>query len=161
MERKELLDALNEHHLSLSSMESVTGGLFASCFTSVPGASNVFKGSAVTYQDKTKQSFGVKKDTLKKFGAISAETAKEMAIKASEFFQSEVSVSFTGNAGPDVMEEKPIGMVFVSIRVLDKLYTYQLSLKGERDAIRKQCVDFAFQTILDKVKELPLDKTNQ
>lgn len=160
MERKDLLDALVEHHLTISSMESLTGGLFASAFTSIPGASKAFKGSAVAYQDKVKISFGVKKDTISKFGAISSNTAKEMAIKASEFFQSEVAVSFTGNAGPDASEDKPVGMVFISIRVLDKLYTYQLSLKGERDAIRKQCIDFAFQTILDKVKELPVDNNN-
>lgn len=159
MERKELLDALVEHKLTISSMESITGGLFASTFTSIPGASNAFKGSAVTYQDEVKESFGVKKETIEKYGAISSQTAKEMAIKASEFFKSEVSVSFTGNAGPDAQEDKPVGMVFVSIRIKDKLYTYQLALKGEREAIRKQCVDFAFQTIYDKIKDANPVKT--
>lgn len=153
MERKDLLDALVDHKLTISSMESVTGGLFASTFTSIPGASQAFKGSAVTYQDEVKEAFGVKKDTIEKYGAISSNVAKEMAIKASEFFKSDVSVSFTGNAGPDAQEDKPVGMVFVSIRIKDKLFTYQLALKGERDAIRKQCVDFAFQTLLDKLND--------
>lgn len=158
MEFKELLDALVEHSLTISAMESFTGGLFASTFTSIPGASKAFVGSAVTYQDEIKEEYGVKKDTIRKFGAISSQTAKEMAIKASEFFQTKVAVSFTGNAGPDAQEDKPVGMAFVSIRVSDKLYTYQLALKGERDAIRKQAVDFAFETILEKVKELKVDE---
>lgn len=151
MERKDLLKALKEKHLTLSSMESLTGGLFATSVTSVPGASEVFIGGAVTYSNKAKESFGVKAGVIQKFGAISKECADEMALRSSLFFQSDCSVSFTGNAGPSAEEDKPIGLVYVSINVKDKLYSYQLNLQGDREDIRRQCVDFAFATLFDKI----------
>jgi PncC family amidohydrolase len=154
MERKELLDALVEKKLTLSSMESLTGGLFSAAFTSIPGASQVFKGGAVTYSDEAKESFGVKKETIAEKGAVSLECAKEMAVKASEFFNSDIAVSFTGNAGPTASEEKPIGMVFIALRVKDSLFSYELALHGDREEIRRQCVDFAFSTLFEKVNAL-------
>ena len=153
MERKDLLDALKSEHLTLSCMESLTGGMFASAFTSIPGASAVFLGGAVTYTDEAKERFGVKKSVISRFGAISKECAKEMALKASLFFQSDCSVSFTGNAGPDAQEGKDVGLVYVGVKVRDVLYTYQLNLEGDREEIRKQCVDFAFQTLIDKIQK--------
>lgn len=154
MERKDLLAALKEKKLTLSCMESLTGGLFASTVTSVPGASEVFVGGAVTYVDAAKANFGVKESTLKNYGAISKECAKEMALRASVFFQSDCSVSFTGNAGPSAEENKPVGLVYIAIKVKESLYTYQLNLQGERDDIRRQCVDFAFKTLTEKIKEM-------
>jgi PncC family amidohydrolase len=154
MERKELLDALVEKKLTLSSMESLTRGLFSAAFTSIPGASQVFKGGAVTYSDEAKESFGVKKETIAEKGAVSLECAKEMAVKASEFFNSDIAVSFTGNAGPTASEEKPIGMVFIALRVKDSLFSYELALHGDREEIRRQCVDFAFSTLFEKVNAL-------
>ena len=106
MERKDLLKTLKEKHLTLSSMESLTGGLFATSVTSVPGASEVFIGGAVTYSNKAKESFGVKASVIQKFGAISKECADEMALRSSLFFQSDCSVSFTGNAGPSAEEDR-------------------------------------------------------
>lgn len=64
MERKDLLQLMMEKHLTLSCMESLTGGLFATSFTSVPGASEVFLGGAVAYSNKVKESFGVKNATI-------------------------------------------------------------------------------------------------
>lgn len=153
MERKNLLDLLVSNHLTLSAMESVTGGLFASSFVSIPGASKAFKGSAVTYCDESKKAFGVPEDILEKHGAISAECAKSMALAASRFFGSDVSISFTGNAGPDADEGKPVGLVFVALKVKDTLYSFRLELTGDRETIRRQLVDFAFQTIEKKVPE--------
>lgn len=152
MERKDLLQLMMEKHLTLSCMESLTGGLFATSFTSVPGASEVFLGGAVAYSNKVKESFGVKNATIEKHGAISRECADEMALKASLFFHSDCSVSFTGNAGPSAEEDKPVGLVYISIHVKNKLYSYQLNLNGDREDIRRQCVDFAFSTLFDKIK---------
>lgn len=154
MERSEVIKLLKEKGLTLSSMESVTGGMFAAAVTDVPGASNVFKGAAVTYTNAVKESFGIKKETLDKFGAISLECAKEMAIRASLFFDTTVSVGFTGNAGPEAQEDKSVGLVFVAIRVQDKLFSYKLQFQGDRELIRRQSVDFAFKTIAEKVNDL-------
>lgn len=151
MERKELLDLLVEKKLTLSAMESLTGGMFATAFTSLSGASQVFRGAAVTYQDQVKESFGVKKETIDQYGAVSKECSREMAIRASLFFNSDVSVSFTGNAGPLPSENKPVGLVFISVKIQNTLYTYELHLSGDREDIRRQCVDFAFKTLIEKL----------
>lgn len=152
MERKDLLNLLKEKHLTLSSMESLTGGLFATSFTSVPGASEVFLGGGVSYSNKAKETFGVKAATIQRYGAISKECADEMALRASLFFNSDCSVSFTGNAGPSAEEDKPVGLVYISIKVENTLYSYQLNLVGDREDIRRQCVDFAFSTLYEKLQ---------
>lgn len=154
MNRKDLLDLLIEKKLTLSSMESLTGGLFASTFTSIPGASKVFQGSAVTYQDKVKESYGVKKSTIETYGAISAQCAKEMALCASTFFKTDIAISFTGNAGPDNQEEKPVGLVYISIKLNNIIHTFELHLQGEREEIRKQSVDFAFNKLFSYLQEI-------
>lgn len=154
MERKDLLDSLVAKNLTLSSMESLTGGLFASTFTSIPGASQVYKGSAVTYTDKVKALFGVSEKTLEAYGAISKECAKEMALQCSLYFDTDCAVSFTGNAGPDAQEDKPVGLVYIGVKVKNQLSVYELHLAGERNFIRRQCVDFAFKTLYEKISAL-------
>ena len=152
MEYKDLLDALIKEKLTLSSMESLTGGLFASTFTSLPGASSVFHGAAVTYTDAAKRSFNVPASIISTYGAISKECAKEMAKQAANFYQSDIAVSFTGNAGPAESENKPVGLVYIGIKFLETLEVYELHLSGERNDIRKQCVDFAFSTLFEKLQ---------
>ena len=156
MEYNDLYNTLLKNGLSLSCMESLTGGLFASTFTSIPGASKVFKGGVVTYTNEVKKSFNIKEATLDTFGAISKECAKEMAINASIIFNSECALSFTGNAGPDKSEDKDVGLVYIGIKYLNQLEVYELHLKGERDEIRKQCVDFAFKTLYEKLENITL-----
>ncbi len=153
MERKNLLDLLVANHLTLSSVESLTGGLFASTFTSLPGASKAFRGSLVTYSTESKCHFGIGEDLLKEKGAISPECAREMALIGSEQFQSDCTVSFTGNAGPEAQEGKDVGLAYVCIKVRDKLYSYRLDLQGSRQSIRQQLVDFAFRTLSDLISQ--------
>ena len=97
---KELFEELKKRNLRLSAAESLTGGLFSASITSVPGASSVFVGANVTYANDAKEALGVKQETLDKYGAVSQETAKEMAISVGDYHKTDVSVSFTGNAGP-------------------------------------------------------------
>ena len=151
MEYQDLLSLLVSQNLSLSCMESLTGGMFASTFTGIPGASQVFHGGAVTYIDAVKESFGVHKSTIDTYGAVSKECAKEMAVNASVFFKTDIAVSFTGNAGPTESEGKPVGLVYIGIKCKDEVNVYELHLKGERNDIRKQCVDFAFKTLIEKL----------
>lgn len=153
MEAKDLLDRLVSKNMTLSAMESLTGGLFSAFFTAIPGASKVFRGSLVTYCNAAKEKFGVRKETLESHGTISAECAKEMCLAASALFQSDVAISFTGNAGPTADEEKPVGLVYVGIKVRENYYGYRLDLKGDRDTIRRQLIDFAFAKIMEKIGE--------
>lgn len=153
MDRKDLLNLLLEKDLTLSCMESLTAGLFAASFTSVPGASNVFLGGGITYNNDVKKAFGIKPEIINTYGAISKECADEMALQCAFFFKSDIAISFTGNAGPSAEEDKTVGLVFISIKLKDTLYSYKLNLKGEREDIRRQCVDFAFNKIYTLVKE--------
>lgn len=149
-----LIEELVKHGLHIAAAESLTGGLFAASITTVPGSSKTFNGCAVTYSNESKIVLGVKKETVDSFGVISKECAKEMAIAASKFYNAEVAVSFTGNAGPDAMESKEVGEVYVGILVKSQVKVYMLKLDGDRQKVREQCVNFAIKTLVDTIAAL-------
>ncbi len=148
----ELLEELASRNYTLSVMESLTGGLFASTFVSLTGASRVFKGGIIAYSSDAKVANGVKDETIQKFGTISNECVKEMALAVSNKFNTNVSIAFTGNAGPETQENKNVGLVFIGIRIGEKLHSFEIQLKGDRDKIRKDCVDLGFKILLDKLR---------
>lgn len=150
---QQLFEKLKKENLKLASAESLTGGLFAASLTSVPGASEIFSGSAVTYANSAKISIGVAPETLQTEGAISARCAREMALGVQKLFAADVAVSFTGNAGPGASEDKPVGLVYVALAIKEKIYSYRLSLDGDRAMIREQCVNFAIRTLSEKLAE--------
>ena len=102
---KDLIELCKDKHVTVSSCESLTAGLFTSTLASIPGASAVLKGGFVTYFTEMKQVMAhVEKDLIDTFGVVSGECAKQMAQNTREITQSDYCVSFTGNAGPDAME---------------------------------------------------------
>lgn len=121
IDNEELIDVvakiLMEKNITISCAESCTGGLFAGRLTDVPGISKVFQRGIVTYSNSAKmEELGVKAETLDKFGAVSVETAAEMAEGLSKKTQSELCVSVTGIAGPDGgSPEKPVGLAYIGI----------------------------------------------
>lgn len=150
---KRLVEALAEKNLVFATAESCTGGLVAKRVTDVPGSSAVFSGGVVTYSNEMKTRFlGVKKETLAAHGAVSHETAYEMAKGLLEATGADVGVSLTGIAGPGGgSAEKPVGLVYVGVNVRGKIRTYKLLLTqyGTRARIRRAASDFA----LIKAKE--------
>ncbi len=138
---------------SLSAAESLTGGEFSSFITSKSGASQYFKGGIVTYSNSIKEELGVSQLTLEKYGAVSKQTASEMAIKASEFFKSDVAVSFTGNAGPTALENKPVGLVYIGIKIKEQIYVYENIFSGDRNQIRQKCVEFAIEVLTSLLED--------
>ena len=102
---------------TLALAESCTGGLIASRVTDVPGASEIFRGGVVSYANSAKEKFlGVRAETLKTFGAVSEETAREMAVGVRERFGSDFALAVTGIAGPGGgTPEKPVGTVFIAL----------------------------------------------
>lgn len=138
-----LLKVLSEKHLTLGSVESITGGLFAAAFTSVPGASKVFKGTLVTYAIEEKiRLANVKKETIEKYGVVSSEVAKEMAEGGRKSLNVDVCVSVTGNAGPTCEPGgKPVGEVHIAVSNKKGTICEKISLTGNREHIRSMCVE--------------------
>ena len=114
-------DQLIERNLTLAAAESCTGGMFGAAMTDVPGISAVFDRSLVTYSNEAKmQELGVREETLEQYGAVSEETAREMAEGVREASGADIGISVTGIAGPDGgTEEKPVGTVYYALATKD------------------------------------------
>ena len=146
----EVINLLKEKNISIGAVESFTGGLFSSYLTSVSGVSKVFKGSIVSYSSKIKESvLGVNQETIEKYTVVSSEVAEEMALKGSEILTTDLTVSFTGNAGPSVCEgDKPVGLIYISIFFEKNFYTTEYRLNIDRNAIRETAINLALEKIL-------------
>jgi len=145
---------LTERGLTVSLAESCTGGLIAERLTDMPGSSKYFLEGAVTYSNGAKISrLGVKSETLDRFGAVSAETAEEMAVGMRERAQTDFAVSITGIAGPDGgSEEKPVGTVFIALADAEGVRSMKFVFPGDRYLIRwrssQAALDFLRRRIL-------------
>ncbi len=129
---------LTERSLTLSVAESCTGGLISHRITNVSGSSAYFMGGTVVYSNEAKvRILGVKEETLKSFGAVSAETAKEMAEGVRRCIPSDIGIAVTGIAGPTGgTKEKPVGTVFIGLSTKDKTVTKRYRFFGEREQIK-------------------------
>ena len=140
---------------TLALAESCTGGLISQLITSRPGASEFYLGCAVTYSNQAKeQILGVSHDTLIEHGAVSEETAKEMAAGARRVFGSDIAASVTGIAGPGgATDEKPVGMVCIA--ATDGINTVSSINRfgGDRDMVRASSVAAAARAIM-KILEI-------
>ncbi|HOW22962.1 MAG TPA: competence/damage-inducible protein A [Sedimentibacter sp.] len=141
---------LLEKKLTISVAESLTGGLVSSKLISYPGISGSYLEGFVTYSNESKiKTLGVKKETLDKYGAVSEETAKEMAYGAALVSGSDLGVSTTGIAGPDGgSKEKPVGLVYVCVYYKGKYEVKKINSSGSREIIRER----AAVTALDLVR---------
>lgn len=141
---------LIERGLTLATAESCTGGLLGNRITNVAGSSEYYLGGIVSYSDAAKMNLlGVSQETLKEFGAVSEETAQEMALGARRVLQSDVGVSITGIAGPTGgTEDKPVGLVYIAVDVAgdvavrkfvfseDRRYNKELSAQAALNLVR-------------------------
>lgn len=132
---------LTKHELTVATAESCTGGLIAGRLVNVPGASGVFREGFITYSNKAKRKIlDVSKSTLKKYGAVSEQTAKEMATGGVFATDADVCIAVTGIAGPDSEGEKPVGLVYIACYMKDKVKVEEYHFKGNREKIREQSV---------------------
>lgn len=136
---------LREKGLSLSLAESCTGGLASSLITDIPGSSDYLKGSVIAYSNEVKRELlGVTPDILNKYGAVSKECAESMAIGAMRLFNTDASIAITGIAGPGGgTGRKPVGTVYIAIRVKNRTRVKKFLFKGTRRSIKKQSVEGA------------------
>ena len=144
---------LYEKDLSVSTAESCTGGLIAAKLISYPGISKVFFESIVTYSNESKQKrLNVKKETLDKYGAVSKETAFEMAKGIVEFSRSDIGIISTGIAGPSGGTiDKPVGLVYIAVNIKGDIIVEKHNFKGTRDEIREAATDKALELALSRL----------
>lgn len=144
-----IVSLLHERGLSLTTAESCTGGLVSGKIVNVAGSSDVFKGGYVTYSNKLKKNvIDVKKKSLEKYGAVSEQVAKEMALGALEKSKADVAISTTGIAGPGGgTEEKPVGLVYIGVALNDKVYVEKYNFSGSRNKVRESTVVVALTMV--------------
>ena len=140
---------LKKYDLTVTTAESCTGGMIASKIVNVPGASDVFNEGYITYSNKAKRKhLDVSKNTLKKYGAVSEQTAKEMALGAVFAADSDVSVAVTGIAGPDGgTDEKPVGLVYIGCCIKHDVTVKECHFEGDRLEIREQSANTALDLL--------------
>ena len=136
---------LTKYSLTVTTAESCTGGMVASKIVNVPGASEVFNEGFITYSNKSKRKIlDVSKNTLKKYGAVSEETAREMALGGVFAADTDACVAVTGIAGPDGgTEEKPVGLVYISCCLKNEVTVEECRFHGTRIEIREQAATAA------------------
>ena len=150
----ELIELLKSLDYTISTCESLTGGKFVEKLVSVPGASKNVKGAVVTYTNEIKiKVVGVKEQTIEKYGVVSEEVAIEMAQRTNILMNTDVCISFTGNAGPTVLDGKKVGLVYCSVNIRGSSFNYCLQLAGNREEIREQAVTVMKERCIELLKE--------
>jgi nicotinamide-nucleotide amidase len=144
---------------TLTTAESCTGGLVAAAITDIPGSSDVFDRGFVTYSNEAKMALlGVGKDLLAKHGAVSAESAKAMALGALNAAGTSIAVSITGIAGPGGgSPEKPVGLVFMAATNREAKFHARECRFGDlgRDEVRRRSVIAAF-ALIEELLDAPI-----
>ena len=141
----EVAKLLIKKNMTISVSESCTGGMVSSRLINYPGISKIFLEGCVTYSNEAKMKrLGVKKETLAKFGAVSEETAIEMATGIANSLNSNIGLSTTGIAGPEGgTDEKPVGLVYIGLYINGEVKVKKLNLSGSREKIRTRATSEA------------------
>ncbi|MCX8124615.1 MAG: CinA family nicotinamide mononucleotide deamidase-related protein [Spirochaetes bacterium] len=146
---EKIVKIFSKHGKTIAIAESCTGGLIAKRITDIPGSSSVFLGGIVAYSNQVKISqLDVSSSTLQKFGAVSQQTALEMAEGVKEKFDADFGISTTGIAGPDGgSKDKPVGLVCFGIAG-DTTFTTQIQFAGSREQIRTMATNYILTKLL-------------
>jgi len=151
---QEIHQLFTEKGLKLSVAESCTGGLISHYLTRLPGASRFFEGGAVAYSILAKEKLlGISPETIASYGVVSRETAKEMAEKMRLITGTDYGLSTTGNLGPDLLEGKERGLVYIGISKEGKTIVKELKLKGERTRNKEEAAVSALRLLRDEMSE--------
>ena len=146
---KKTLKKLISNNITISTAESCTGGLLAYSFIRNENSSKVYKGGSITYSNQLKiNDLKVKSITLKKYGAVSKEVAKEMIQGLYLKNKTNICISTTGIAGPGgATKNKPVGLVYIGMRINSKTLIIKKKFKGTRLQIQKKCVNFIHKNL--------------
>lgn len=150
-----IINKLIEKKITLSVAESCTGGGLGNILTNVPGSSKVFLGGFITYSNEMKENvLGVNPETLKKYGSVSKEVAKEMAENVRKITGSKIGVSITGIAGPGGgTKKKPVGIVFMHLNTeLSDISQYRI-FPGKREIVKIRTINYCLNMINKYLKD--------
>lgn len=144
---------LSDKKLTIACAESCTGGLLTSRLTDVAGSSAYVKGSIVSYSNEIKERLvGVESATLSKYGAVSEQTAREMAEGIQKTIETDIGVGVTGIAGPDGGTPlKPVGLVYIAVTGSKGTFIKENHFKGTRNEIKLQTTETALEMIKDYI----------
>ncbi len=147
-------EIFREKGLTLSIAESCTGGLISHYITALPGASAFFEAGVVTYSSKSKERIlGVSHEIILTCGVVSEETARDMAEKVRQLTGTACSLSTTGNLGPDVLEDKEAGLVYMAVSTGTQTLSREMRFTGNRGEIKENAAFAALKLLLKVVKE--------
>jgi len=148
-----LIRKMRSKQLSVSFAESCTGGWVSKLMTDVAGASSVYKGSLIVYGNESKRDLlKIPDRILKKFGAVSGQTAREMAKRVRKCFSSDLGISITGIAGPGGgTPKKPVGLIFIGLADKKKSRAWRFQLKGSRRKVRLETAARVFEILKGEV----------
>lgn len=152
---KRIVDLLTANHMTITCAESCTGGMLSGRIINVPGVSDAYKSGVVTYSNEAKKKFlNVKEGTLNQYGAVSEQTAREMAQGALELAEADVALAVTGIAGPDGgTAEKPVGLVYIACNVKGNITIKECHFSGSRLEIREDTTTQALLLAYDCMME--------
>jgi PncC family amidohydrolase len=140
-------------NLTLSVAESCTGGLISHYLTTLAGASNFFEAGVVSYSiDSKKRILGVSPEIISQYGVVSNETAREMAEKMRLLTKTDFSLSTTGNLGPDVLEGKDRGLVYIAVSKKGQTFSRELRLKGDRSENKRGAAISAMRFLIEIIE---------
>lgn len=155
MDSKQINELFRKYGRTLGSVESFTGGLFASDITRVPGASHFYKGGIVTYATEEKvRLLGISYEDVDNYGVVSQEIAGQMAAHTQKLLSCDYCVSFTGNAGPEAMENKPVGEIYIGVAFYQNVKVFKFNLEGNREKIQTRAVELAYEILSIILKEV-------
>lgn len=152
----EVGELLVSKKLTIATAESCTGGLLSGRLINYPGISSSFLEGVVTYSNEAKMKYlGVRKETLDRVGAVSEETAEEMALGIAKAAGTDIGISVTGIAGPGGgTEEKPVGLVYVGLCIRGTVKVKKLNLTGDRQSVRNKTVITALDWVRSEINKL-------
>ena len=152
---QEIVDLLMKYRLKITTAESCTGGLIAAALVNVPGVSGQFEEGYITYSNEAKERLlGVSHETLARYGAVSSQTAEEMARGVQAAAGADLGLISTGIAGPDGgTKEKPVGLVYLACAYKDTVTTERHIFDGDRQTVRRASVEAALSLALRVLKQ--------
>jgi PncC family amidohydrolase len=150
---KKIHEYFKRHGYTLSVAESCTGGYVSHLITTLPGASRFFKAGVVSYSHDAKISLlGVTPDCIARHGVVSEQTAREMAENIRRLTKTDFAISTTGNLGPEVLEGKERGLIFMAVSSREETVARELRLTGNREKNKEEAALNALRFLIEVIQ---------